>query len=182
MSFTVLTNIITILFCLAVLVQSMRMMRSLKQVREGRLDHTVAALDTATASARSVLADLKQTLSIEGTANARTLGEAREVREELNIMVGIANAMAERLMEAASTGSHSSAAPVAEPAKPSRTARPARRTTPAKTAKAEPARSSARPEHQADKTGKTDKLAPAKAPARKPRKAASRKTTAKELA
>ncbi|MBY8337855.1 hypothetical protein KYN89_12460 [Alteriqipengyuania sp. NZ-12B] len=105
MSFTVFTNVITVLFCIAVLIQSVRMMRSLKDVREGQLDRTVGALDTATAKAQGVLSELKQTLSVEGAANARALGDAREVREELHLMIGIANAMAERLMEAASVGS-----------------------------------------------------------------------------
>ena len=103
MSFTVFTNVITILFCIAVLIQSVRMMRSLNQVREGQLDRTVGALDTATAKALGVLSELKATLSTEGAANARTLGEAREVREELRVMIGIANAMAERLIEAATS-------------------------------------------------------------------------------
>jgi hypothetical protein len=134
MSFTAFTNIITILFCIAVLVQSVRMMRSLKQVREGQLDRTVAALDTATAKARGVLSELKDTLTTEGAANARALGEAREVREELNVMVGIANAMAERLIEAASTGSqHEAPAPKEAPSARSRGQKA--KTTNAKTAK-----------------------------------------------
>lgn len=99
MSFTTFTNIITIIFCLAVLVQSVRMMRSLKDVREGELDRTVVALDTATAQARAVLSELKHTLSTEGGACVKSLTEAKEIREELNMMVGIANAMAERLVE-----------------------------------------------------------------------------------
>lgn len=114
MSFTAFTNIITILFCLAVLIQSVRMMRSLDQVRESQLDRTVGALDTATTKARSVLSEMKLILSTEGTANARTLNEARDVREELNVMVGIANSMAERLIEAASAGSRKDPGPIAE--------------------------------------------------------------------
>lgn len=126
MTFTAFTNIITILFCLAVLVQSVRLTRSLKQVRESQLDRTVGALDVATAKARGVLSELKDTLSTEGAANALSVGEAKEVREELHVMVGIANAMAERLMEAASAGSRSDAKPAAAPAKSSSAARPAR--------------------------------------------------------
>ncbi|GAB5349243.1 DUF6468 domain-containing protein [Alteriqipengyuania sp. 357] len=128
MSFTAFTNIITILFCIAVLVQSVRMMRSLNQVRGSQLDRTVGALDTATASARSVLAELKQTLSTDGAANVRTLNEAKEVREELNVMVGIANAMAERLIEAASAGSRTEDRPAEAPAKKPAAARSAKRT------------------------------------------------------
>lgn len=103
MSFTAMTNLITILFCMAVLVQSVRLMRSLKQVREVGLEDTVGALDVATAQARTVLNGLRQTLATDGTANLRALGEAREIRDELDVMVGIANAIAERLLETAST-------------------------------------------------------------------------------
>ena len=134
MSFTAFTNIITILFCIAVLVQSVRMMRSLKQVRESQLDRTVGALDTATAKARSVLSELKDTLTTEGAANTRALGEAREVREELNVMVGIANAMAERLIEAASTGSQPEA-PAPKAAPPARSRGQKAKTTNAKAGK-----------------------------------------------
>jgi|TARA_R100000049_G_C1951378_1_gene99481 hypothetical protein len=126
MSFTVFTNVITVLFCIAVLIQSVRMMRSLKQVREGQLDRTVGALDLATSKAQSVLSELKQTLSIEGTANARALGDAREVREELHLMIGIANAMAERLIEAASVGSAQETKAATAPTKTAKATRPAR--------------------------------------------------------
>ncbi len=127
MSFTTFTNVITILFCFAVLVQSVRMMRSLKQMREGKLDQTVLAMDNATAQARSVLSGLRETLSIEGPANSRVLNEAREIREELNVMIGIANAMAERLIDAASSKPQSDGVKVdAQPVKPAKKARATR--------------------------------------------------------
>jgi len=129
MTFTAFTNVITILFCLAVLVQSVRLARSLRQVRESQLDRTVGALDDATARARGVLSEMKATLSTEGAANAVSLREAKEVREELHVMVGIANAMAERLMEAASAASHSDAKAAAKPAQPPKAARPRRAQT-----------------------------------------------------
>ncbi|MXP10423.1 DUF6468 domain-containing protein [Pseudoblastomonas halimionae] len=132
MSFTAFTNVITILFCLAVLIQSVRMLRSLKQMREAQFDRTVGALDTATAKASAVLSELKGTLTTDGAANLRALSEAREVREELNLMVGIANAMAERLVEAASDGSDGKGSPASAPAKTSRKPR----TAPARKAKA----------------------------------------------
>lgn len=140
MSFTTFTNVITILFCFAVLVQSVRMMRSLKQMREGRLDQTVLAMDNATAQARSVLSGLRETLSIEGPANFRMLNEAREIREELNVMIGIANAMAERLIDAASSKPQPDKASVdTQPAKPAKKPRAPRvskaRKQPAKAAK-----------------------------------------------
>ena len=102
MSFTAMTNVITILFCMAVLVQSVRLMRSLKQMRDVSLKDTVGALDIATAQARTVLDGLRQTLSTDGNANLRVLTQAREIRDELDVMIGIANTMAERLLETAS--------------------------------------------------------------------------------
>jgi len=136
MSFTVFTNIITVLFCVAVLIQSVRMLRSLKQVREGQLDRTVLALETATAKAHGVLSEMKQTLSTEGAANSHALAEARDVREELHVMIGIANAMAERLMEAASAGSQAEAAP--EPAKKPKAQTARARTAPTQRSRAKP--------------------------------------------
>lgn len=127
MSFTTFTNIITILFCLAVLVQSVRMMRSLRQVRNARLDDTVLALNTATAQAQTVLSGLRETLKTEGAATAGTISHAKELREELNMLIGIANAMAERLVDAASTN--------AEPAKAPAEAAPKRKAAPRTTRK-----------------------------------------------
>ncbi|MDP9415830.1 MAG: DUF6468 domain-containing protein [Pseudomonadota bacterium] len=103
MTFATFTNIIVILVGGAVLVQSVRIMRSFQAVKNGGLKEMVAALDLATAQARSVLADLKETLRTEGAANARTVAQGENVRDELTVMVGIANAAAERMLEAVQT-------------------------------------------------------------------------------
>lgn len=99
MSFAVFTNLIVILLCAAVLVQSVRMMRSFRAVKDGGLQAVVAALDASTAQARAVLSDLKETLRTEAADNARIVAEGRAIREELSVMVGIANAVAERIVE-----------------------------------------------------------------------------------
>ncbi len=99
MSFATFTNIIVILVGGAVLIQSVRIMRSFQAVKNGGLKEMVEALDRATAQARSVLADLKHTLRTEGAANARTVAQGENVRDELAVMVGIANAAAERMLE-----------------------------------------------------------------------------------
>lgn len=101
MSFSTFTNIVTTLFCLAVLVQSVRMMRSLRAVKDGALSEVVGALDASTKEARAVLSELKAALG-ECTGNARVLTESRSMAEELGVMIGIANASAERLVEASS--------------------------------------------------------------------------------
>jgi len=111
MSFATATNIVTIILCAAVLVQSMRMMRSLRAVRGGAIAEMVAALDTATGEARSVLCELKTALG--GCVDvARPLAEAREIADELAVMIGIANASADRIAKvagAASAGSDTGA-------------------------------------------------------------------------
>ena len=99
MTFATLTNIVTMIFCLAVLVQSVRMMRSLKTVQDGALSTVVDALDQATGQARAVLHELKATLG-ECAGSQRMLREGKDMAEELSVMIGIADASAERLMDA----------------------------------------------------------------------------------
>jgi hypothetical protein len=99
MTFATLANIATMLFCLAVLVQSVRMMRSLRDMKDGTLTQVVEALDKSTAQARTVLSDLKATLG-ECAGAARGAAEAKELAEELGVMIGIADATAERLLQA----------------------------------------------------------------------------------
>lgn len=104
MAFATFINIITVLFCLAVLVQSVRMMRSLEAVKGAgaALPQMVQGLETATGHATKVLAELKETLRTDASKNARVLAQAEEIRDELAVMIGIANATADRLAEAGS--------------------------------------------------------------------------------
>jgi hypothetical protein len=99
MTFATFTNVIVILLCGAVLVQSVRMMKSFQAVKDGGLKDMVAALDTATGQARAVLSEMKETLRTDGAAHARTVAQGEAMREELTVMVGIANAVAERILE-----------------------------------------------------------------------------------
>ncbi|OWK28330.1 DUF6468 domain-containing protein [Sphingomonas mucosissima] len=100
MSFQILTSVATMIFCSAVLVQSVRMMRSLRAVKDGALTEVVGALDASTTQARLVLSELRQTLH-DCASSSRTLANGKEIAEELSVMIGIANATAERLVEAA---------------------------------------------------------------------------------
>lgn len=106
MTVATVANVVTMAFCLAVLVQSVRMMRSLKAVKEGALTDVVVALDKSTAQARAVLSELKAAL-IECAGNARVLDGGKDMAEELGVMIGIANASAERLMDAAALANRS---------------------------------------------------------------------------
>lgn len=111
------TNIVMILMCIAVLVQSVRMMRSLKAMRESALAEAAQALDRATAAANHVLGELKRTLKEDSLATAEALREGAALREELIVMVGIANSVAERLVDANGQASATiAAAPPAAPA------------------------------------------------------------------
>lgn len=101
MSFATLANIATMVLCLAVLVQSVRMMRSLRAVKDGALTDVVHALDKSTTHARVVLSELKIALG-ECANRTQVLDEARDMAEELGVMIGIANASAERLVDVAS--------------------------------------------------------------------------------
>lgn len=115
MTLAILSNIATAIFCAAVLVQSVRMMRSLKAMNDGTLAQVVSALDKSTAQARVVLSDMKQTLAGDCAANARVVEEARTLREELAIIIGIADAAAERIAGAAASNT-----PPPRPRRPSR--------------------------------------------------------------
>jgi len=101
MNVAVITNILTMALCIAVLVQSVRMMRSLKAVKEGALTDVVTALDRSTVQARGVLSEIKAAL-MECAGNARILEDCKDMADELSVMIEIANSTAERLVQAAS--------------------------------------------------------------------------------
>src|SRR5690349_18663477 len=100
MSLALLANVLTIILCMAVLVQSVRMMRSLRTVKDGALTEVVTALEKATVGARSVLSEMKATLSTDCAQHARLVDQARGLRDELSDMIGIADAACERIVSA----------------------------------------------------------------------------------
>ncbi|MBO9623755.1 MAG: hypothetical protein J7500_13695 [Sphingomonas sp.] len=102
MSLAIAANALTMIFCMAVLVQSVRMMRSLRTVKDGALTEVVTALEKATTGARSVLSEMKATLGTDCAQHARLVEQARELRDELEVMTGIADAACERIVGAVS--------------------------------------------------------------------------------
>ncbi|TCP72407.1 DUF6468 domain-containing protein [Sphingomonas sp. PP-CE-1G-424] len=100
MNFSTVANIATIILCAAVLVQSVRMMRSLKAVRGGAIADVVEALDRSTGQARMVLSELRDALG-ECAHSARAVAEGKAIADELTVMIGIANASADRMADAA---------------------------------------------------------------------------------
>lgn len=102
MNFVACTNIATALFCAAVLIQSVRMMRSLKAMRNAPLSDVVAALDQSTERAKTVLSEMKTMLAHGIAANGRCSEDARKLSDELRIIIEIADAAADRIVEATS--------------------------------------------------------------------------------
>lgn len=100
MSFTMLVNIFTSILCAGVLVQSVRMMRSLRALRGGAIGEVVTALDHSTQQARLVLSQLKLALG-DCARSAQIATEGKAICDELLVMIGIADASADRLAEAA---------------------------------------------------------------------------------
>ncbi|WP_448661391.1 DUF6468 domain-containing protein [Sphingomonas sp. CJ20] len=100
MNLAIAANALTMILCAAVLIQSVRMMRSLRTVKDGALTEVVAALEKATGQARLVLADMKKTLSTDYAQNARMVEQARELSDELSVMTGIAESACERIVNA----------------------------------------------------------------------------------
>lgn len=103
MSFATTINLVTIILCVAVLVQCARMMRSLEAFRSADLPGTAKALDAATGQARQVLEQIRQMLAAEADPKIRSLDEARAIADELAVMIGVANASADRLLESGRT-------------------------------------------------------------------------------
>lgn len=101
MTFASFTNLVVAGLCVAVLLQSVRMMRSIRAMKTGDLGDTIRSLDRATSQARQVLGELKDVLTTDGAANFRTIASGETLRDELSVMVGIGNAVADRIMEAA---------------------------------------------------------------------------------
>lgn len=102
MNVTIMSQLLLAILCGGVIVQTVRLMQRLRMVADGRLGEAVTALDTATREARNVLSGLRQALGGDGAAVAREVMAARELSEELRVMIGIADAMAERLSGAGS--------------------------------------------------------------------------------
>lgn len=104
MTIAVISDIATMLFCSAVLVQTVRLMRCLQVIRGGELTGVVKALDTSTMEARRVVGRLGELLNRDVATTARSLDEGKSMIEELTIMTGIANAIAERIVDASGPG------------------------------------------------------------------------------
>ncbi|HKY80485.1 MAG TPA: DUF6468 domain-containing protein [Sphingobium sp.] len=109
MTFATFSNLIVMLLCVAVIVQSRRLSKSFNEVRSVNLRDSIAQLDRSTGQAKAVLAELKALLATEGVAHSRSVASGEALRDELSVMIGIGNAVAERIVEAAALQSGKSA-------------------------------------------------------------------------
>lgn len=100
MTYQIAANVLTMLLCTAVVVQSMRMMRSLNALKRNDLGQMVSALDQSTVQARLVLSELKGTLT-QYSSRAGDTARAKAISDELRMMIDIADSTAERLVDAA---------------------------------------------------------------------------------
>lgn len=100
MTLVTFSNFLLMLLCVAVIVQSIRLTKSFQAIRSSALNDSVVQLDRATGQAKAVLAELKFLLSTHGVAQTKAVKAGEELRDELSVMVGIGNAVAERIMDA----------------------------------------------------------------------------------
>ncbi|MGN6374405.1 MAG: DUF6468 domain-containing protein [Sphingomonas sp.] len=98
-----IANLLTIALCAGVMVQSIRMIRLLNAVKRNDLSQVVGALDQSTLQARIVLSELKGTLTQCATVSTNVT-RAAELAEELQALIDVADASAERLVAAATAG------------------------------------------------------------------------------
>ncbi|WP_374410600.1 DUF6468 domain-containing protein [Novosphingobium colocasiae] len=100
MSVTTAINLALVLMCLLVMIQAMRMDRRIRALRDGQLERAVEALDNSTQQARLVLAELKRVLSTDAVAYGEIIEISRELRDELSLMIGVGNSVADRILDA----------------------------------------------------------------------------------
>lgn len=103
-----ITNVITSLFCAAVLVQTVRLSRAVHKLRHAGLIEVVASLEAATDTSQQALGELTKVLSAEGPPLDAAVRGARDLRaqlvtlrDELSLMIDIGNGVAERILAAA---------------------------------------------------------------------------------
>jgi len=126
MSMSWATNIVLIVLSVGVLVQTARLMIVFRQFKRAELKDSVSALEHATAAAQVVLENLRTVLSVEARVQSAALADSEQVREELSalrdelsVMVGVGNSVAERIELAASVA-RMGHAPIEVKAKPRR--------------------------------------------------------------
>lgn len=101
MTFATIINVVFSALCVIVVIQSMRMMKGVRELRDVSLDQSVKQMDAATARAQAVLTELKMVLGSAASTHSRTVAEGEALRDELSVMIGIGNSVADRIVEVA---------------------------------------------------------------------------------
>ncbi len=104
MTLATVTNMLVIILCTAVLVQTSRMMLAVRRLRGEGTGELVKVLDRAVAQSRTVLGELRATLATEGAAHAEAIagaatlhGQLTDLRNELDVMIAVGNSVADRI-------------------------------------------------------------------------------------
>ena len=113
MTFVTFSNAMVMLLCVAVIVQTLRVSKSIRDLRAISLNDSVAQLERATGQARAVLGELRTLLVNEAVAQSRGAANSEALRDELAVMVGIGNSVADRIMEAVAAQNEAKAEEVA---------------------------------------------------------------------
>ncbi|MBZ6379232.1 hypothetical protein B5C34_08820 [Pacificimonas flava] len=92
------TSVLTILFCTAVLVQAVRLDRRLKLIQSAENGKMVQALDEAARRAEAATEALRDLLRNEGARLQGDIGRGKDMADELTVMVGLADAAADRIL------------------------------------------------------------------------------------
>lgn len=100
LSAALVANLIMAILSAAMLIQSVRLMRSFRQLRTSGLSEVIGAIDRATTEATAVLNELRTTLAEDINANRQLVAKAAELRDELEMMSEMGNATAERILGA----------------------------------------------------------------------------------
>lgn len=103
MSFALGINLALVMLCALVLLQSARMMRRIRELKADDLHGTVQALDHAAGQARQVLEEMRSLLTGDMAGAFRTVRTAQALQEELTILIGIGNALADRIIDASAS-------------------------------------------------------------------------------
>lgn len=106
-----LTNIVTSLLCAGVLVQTVRLSRAVRTLRQSGLVDVVQTLEAATAASQQAWSALGTVLATDGPTLDAAVRDGRAVRDqlhalrdELSLMIDIGNGVADRILAAADTG------------------------------------------------------------------------------
>lgn len=101
------TSMILIVLCSGVMFQTLRLTKLLRDMRPSEFAKIIAPIDQSTAASRAMLDELRLSLAAEAEEQAATLESSMKVRreldalrEELSIIIGVGDSVADRITAA----------------------------------------------------------------------------------